>query len=152
MYKKILVPLALDQGHGYRAIELARRLRAEGGNIIAVHVIEQIPRYAQLYVTDKNDKAIKKLAEESIAERIGDEKDADAVVLSGHPGQTITNHAEKIGADCIIVGSHKPGLQDFFLGSTAARIVRHAPCAVHVLRLSDVNAYGTEIEDPADRN
>ncbi|MBC7181761.1 MAG: universal stress protein, partial [Roseovarius sp.] len=23
---------------------------------------------------------------------------------------------------------------DFLLGSTAARVVRHAPCAVHVLR------------------
>ena len=26
------------------------------------------------------------------------------------------------------------GLRDFLLGSTAARIVRHAPCSVHVLR------------------
>lgn len=134
MYKKILVPLALDQGHGYRAIEIARRLRAEGGEIIAVHVIDQVPGFASLYVTDKNDKAIKKLAEEGIAERIGEQKDAEAVVLIGHPGRTITDHAQKIDADCIIVGSHKPGLQDFFLGSTAARIVRHSPCSVHVLR------------------
>ena len=56
------------------------------------------------------------------------------VLLNGHSGRTITDHARKIGADCIIVGSHKPGLSDFLLGSTAARVVRHAPCAVHVLR------------------
>jgi nucleotide-binding universal stress UspA family protein len=134
MYKKILVSLALDHGHGYRAIEIARRLLTEGGEIVAVHVLEQVPGFASLYVTDKNDQKIRNLAEDGIAERIGEVKDAEAVVLVGHPGRTITDYAEKIGADCIVVGSHKPGLQDFFLGSTAARIVRHSPCSVHVLR------------------
>jgi len=36
--------------------------------------------------------------------------------------------------DLIIVGSHKPGLQDYLLGSTAARVVRHAMCSVLVGR------------------
>ena len=134
MYKKILVPLALDHGHGFRAMDVARRLKAEGGEIIALHVIDQIPGFAGLYVTEKNDKEIRKLADEAIAERIGDQKDAEVLVIVGHPGRSITDHAKKIGADCIIVGSHKPGLQDFLLGSTAARIVRHSPCSVHVLR------------------
>ena len=134
MYNTILVPLSLDHGHGARTLEIARRLRSEDGKIIAVHVIEQIPGFAGLYVTDKNDQEIRKLAENGIAQRIGERKDADAVVLVGHPGRTITDYSEKIGADCIIVGSHKPGLKDFLLGSTAARIVRHAPCSVHVLR------------------
>jgi len=134
MYNKILVSLALNHGHGFKAIETARSLRAQGGKIVAVHVIEQVPGYAKLYMTDKDDKAIHKLAKEGIGERIGEQKDADAVVLIGHPGRTIIDHARKIGADCIIVGSHKPGLQDFFLGSTAARIVRYSTCSVHVLR------------------
>lgn len=134
MYKKILVALSLDHGHGSRALETARRLRAEDGEIFAVHVLDQVPGFAKLYVTDENDKAIQKLAEEGIAERIGEQNDAEAVVLTGHPGRTVVDHANKIGADCIIVGSHKPGLQDFLLGSTAARIVRHSPCSVHVLR------------------
>ena len=36
--------------------------------------------------------------------------------------------------ECIVMGSHKPGFSDYLLGSTAARVVRHAPCAVHVYR------------------
>jgi len=134
MYKKILVALALDHGHGLRAMEVARRLKADGGEIIALHVIEQIPGFAGLYVTDKDENKIRKLAEEAIAERIGDQKDAETLIIAGHPGRSITDHAEEIGADCIIVGSHKLGLTDFLLGSTAARIVRHSPCSVHVLR------------------
>ena len=134
MYKLILVPLALDQGHGHRAMELARRLRAKDGKIVAMHVLDQIPTFATYYMTSDNEAAIHEAAKKSIAERVGDEDDAEVIVLTGHPGRTITDHAKSLGADCIIAGSHKPGISDFFLGSTAARIVRHAHCSVHVLR------------------
>ncbi|WP_371932559.1 universal stress protein [Pararhizobium sp. IMCC21322] len=46
----------------------------------------------------------------------------------------MVEYAESNGVDCIIIASHRPGLQDYFLGSTAARVVRHAHCAVHVIR------------------
>ncbi len=134
MYSTILIPLALDQGHGLRAMKLARRLRAENGKIIAVHVIDQVPAFANYYISSENEKEIHQAAKRAIAERIGVEQDAETVVLTGHPGRTITDYAEKIGADCIIVGSHKPEITDFFLGSTAARIMRYAKCSVHVLR------------------
>jgi nucleotide-binding universal stress UspA family protein len=122
-------------------MEIARRLRAEGGKIIAVHVLDKIPSFASYYMSPDNEKMPSDIEKEihaaaikGIAERIGPEKDVEAVVLSGHPGRTITDYAEKIGADCIIVGSHRPEMKDFFLGSTAARIMRYAPCSVHVLR------------------
>jgi len=134
MYNTILLPLALDQGHGLRSIELARRLKAEGGKIIAVHVIDQVPNFANYYISSENEEKIQQAARQAIAERIGTENDVEVVVLTGHPGRTVTDYAEKIGADCIIVGSHKPGVKDFFLGSTAARIMRYAQCSVHVLR------------------
>ena len=37
-------------------------------------------------------------------------------------------------ADLIVINSHKPGVEDYFLGSTASRVVRRAPCSVLVLR------------------
>jgi nucleotide-binding universal stress UspA family protein len=55
-------------------------------------------------------------------------------MLKGHIGRTIADYAAEAAVDCIVIGSHRPGLTDYFLGSTAARVVRHAPCAVHVLR------------------
>lgn len=141
MYNTILLALALDQGHGQKAMAIARKLRSEGGKIGAVHVLDQIPSFASYYMSPDLEKMssdkvseIHKAAENSIAERIGEENDAEAVVLTGHAGRTITDYAEKIGADCIIVGSHKPDIKDFFLGSTAARIMRYAKCSVHVLR------------------
>jgi nucleotide-binding universal stress UspA family protein len=80
------------------------------------------------------EKEITEVPKNKMADRIGPEKDTEIVVLSGHPGRTITVYAREILADCIIVGSHRPEIKDFFLGSTAARIMRYAPCSVHVLR------------------
>ncbi len=59
----------------------------------------------------------------------------DQVIGSGGSAHSaILMIAEEQEADLIIVGSHKPGFQDYLLGSTAARIVRHAKCAVLVER------------------
>ena len=134
MYKKIIVALGLNHGHGVKALEAARLLRSEGGEIIALHVMEPVPGFASYYLPEGHEEEVMKNAKKEIAERVGESKDARVVVLSGVPGQTITEYAQEVGADCIIVGSHKPELQDYLLGSTAARVVRHAPCAVHVLR------------------
>ncbi len=134
MYKKILVALSLEHGYGERAIKAARKLRAENGEIIAVHVFEPVNSSVSVYLPKEHVKNVRKSAKEEIVKKIGVEKDVEAVVLTGHSGRAITDYAEEIGADCIVVGSHKPGLQDFFLGSTAARIVRHVSCSVHVLR------------------
>ena len=134
MYGKIIVALGLEHGHGEKAMEVARQLLNEGGEIIALHVIETLPGMVSYYLPEGHEKELKKSALEKVRERIGERQDADAQVLFGHPGRLITDYAREIGADCIVVGSHKPGLGDYLLGATAARVVRHAPCPVHVLR------------------
>ncbi len=134
MYKKIIAALGLSHGHGIAALETARRLRDEDGTIIALHVLEAVPGFASNYLPPDHESEVRKAAEAAIRERVGEQADAEVIVLSGHPGRTITEFAEEVGADCIVVGSHKPELQDFLLGSTAARVVRHAACSVHVLR------------------
>ena len=134
MYKKILIALALDQGHGKRAVELARRLSSDDAEIVAVHVIDHVPAFSRVYAGDIDKEEIVKTAKQNILERIGDLGDIQPIVLEGHAGRTVTDYANEIGADCIICGAHHPGLSGFFLGSTAARIMRYANCSVHILR------------------
>lgn len=136
MYKKIIVTLALDHGYGRQAIETALRLKADDGVIVAIHITEPVQETVSSYVeVDYVDQAYQ-TAMKQLTGRLEDNSDIEAVVLSGRVGQTITDYAEKIGADLIVMGSHKPGLTDYFLGSTTSRVVRHAPCCVHVLRQS----------------
>ena len=134
MYKTIVVPLALDHGLGCRSMAVARALRDEGGEIHAIHVIEPVPSFVRHHVTADMIAETQKAAADGIAERIGDVRDAESVVLGGQAGREIVAFADRIGADCIVIASHKPGLQDYFLGSTAGRVVRHASCSVHVIR------------------
>jgi nucleotide-binding universal stress UspA family protein len=134
MYNKIIVSLSLEHGIGERAIEVARRLVSEGGTILAVHVYEPMQGTASSFVSEKDVARAVDAAEQALADRVKANPDVTAVLLKGHSGRAITDYAAENKADCIVVGSHKPGLQDYFLGSTAARIVRHSHCSVHVLR------------------
>jgi len=133
MYNKILIASALDQGFSEKALDTAKLLISENGKIITAHVMEPVNNVVQSFVTEEvKSKAYDKI-KSMMAERCNDEA-IESEILYGQAGREISKYAEKIGADCIIIGSHKPGLEDFFLGSTSSRVVRYAKCSVHVLR------------------
>lgn len=57
------------------------------------------------------------------------------LVRNGIPWQEITANALALDVDLILLATHGyTGLQHIFLGSTAERVVRHAPCPVLVVR------------------
>lgn len=134
MYKKIIVCLALDHGISETALAKAKLLLDEDGEIIALHVHELPSGTANAYVTEDVVARERDNAEQRLMERVQGMAGTKAVMINGHTGRSIANYAKDQNADCIIMGSHKPGLSDFFLGSTAARIVQHAHCSVIVLR------------------
>ena len=132
MYKNILVPVALDHGQSVEdAVKVAKLLCDEGGKITLLSVVEPIPGYVASYLPEGQLDKNRKEVEASLKVDAGD---LDAEVILGHPGSAIVDHAKDKEVDLIVIASHKPGLQDFFLGSTAARVVRYSQCAVHVLR------------------
>jgi nucleotide-binding universal stress UspA family protein len=135
MYKNILIPIALDQERDTTdALAVARQLLAEGGRITLLSVVEEVPAYVAEYVVIKPADKVLRDAKARLEEDAKDEPDVKTDVVSGHAAVSITKFAEEHGVDLIVVASHRPGVQEYFLGSTAARVVRHAPCAVHVVR------------------
>ena len=134
MYKTILVPIDLSHPElGRKTLGIARQVGGNQSRIIALYVAADIPPYVAAQLPEG-------LLQENVAHAraelgaLADEAGADSEVLSGHPPLKILEYATEIGADLIIIASHRPGLQDYFLGSTAARVVRHAECAVLVDR------------------
>lgn len=135
MYKKILVPLAADHSAvGEQALKAARTLRADGGTIMILTVLEQVPSYVAQYLPRDQDEKNRKEIDAELAREFAATPEIGHEVRNGHPAQTILDVAQEGGYDCIVIASHRPGLQDYLLGSTAARVVRHAQCSVHVLR------------------
>lgn len=59
----------------------------------------------------------------------------ETVAREGDPAHVITEEAEKRGADLIAMGTHgHSALRHLLLGSTAERVIQHAPCPVMTIR------------------
>jgi len=59
-------------------------------------------------------------------------------VLFGRPAAEIRAHAERIGADLIVIGSHgRHGIPQIMLGSTANGVLHGAGCDVLTVRISE---------------
>lgn len=135
MYKHILVPVVLDDQHDTEAsYRVARTLADEGAKFTVLHVFETLPSYVASQVPDSVLNESRIGYEEALKKSAAVLPGAEAHLGSGQPGSFIVDYAKKHGVDCIVIASHKPGIEDYFLGSTAARVVRHANCAVHVIR------------------
>lgn len=137
MYTKILVPMALDHDISPQTLALARALLAPGGTIVALHVHEEPEGSVRAYLDEGAVQAGFDRAKALLAEKTAGMDGVEAKIVMGHSARTIIDYAHDHGVDCIVMGSHRPGLSDYFLGSTAARVVRHATCAVHVHRTPD---------------
>lgn len=135
MYSNILVPVSFDADRkAGEALDIAQALRDRDGRITLLHVMEQLPAYATEYLPDGHHSKAKAEITRGLTMMAEGVDAADVVVVDGHSGRTILDFAEEKGVDCIVMASHRPGMQDYLLGSTAARVVRHARCAVHVIR------------------
>jgi nucleotide-binding universal stress UspA family protein len=63
-------------------------------------------------------------------------KDIERTVITGVPHEEIINLAKKHKVDLIVMGTHgRKGVDRILFGSTAAQIVRFAPCPVLTVRL-----------------
>ncbi len=137
MYKKILVPVEPSHVERHeKALDMATALREnDASEIIALTVIEPVPGYFAMAETlpDLQLRAGEATLTQ-LQEFVSDRSKVRTKVLHGHAASEINAFAESEGVDCIVIASHKPELVDYLLGSTAARVVRHAPCSVHVMR------------------
>lgn len=135
MYDKILVPVTPDHATTIDlSLRAARSLLSPGGSLTVLTVLEPIPDYVAQYLPlDQLDRN-RAETEVELRNEFSGQADIAVQVEFGHAAQTILDVAARDGHDCIVIASHKPGLQDYLLGSTAARVVRHARCGVHILR------------------
>lgn len=140
MYKKILVPIDVShpESGGIALGAAAEIADASGAEMALLSVIADVPNLvaAQLpsgYAEKAAATAQQEL--ENIAGKAGLKDGSYTLsVRDGAAHHEILEEAEKIGADLIVVLSHLPELTDYLLGSTAARVVRHANCSVLVVR------------------
>ena len=135
MYKNILVPVSFEVGRdAHAALEIANAIREGDGKITILHVLEHLPQYANALLPEDHVESAKKTVTEKLTPLAENIDRIEVTVIEGHSARSILDFAKEHEKDCIVITSHRPGVHDFLLGSTATRVVRHAQCAVHVIR------------------
>ena len=140
--KRILVPVDFS-AHSRKAVPYAAGIAVMyGAEIELLHVVEPMAFVEDLVLPssiamldrkhrNKAAEALEKMADELVPPTV---KRRLKVIL-GHVYPEILKEADKSHADLMILNTHGyTGLQEFFMGGTAEKIVRHAHCPVLVLK------------------
>ncbi len=137
MYKKIIVAVDIAQlDKGERILRKAATLLDQGGTVLLVNVVEDLPGYLVSDLSVEMTIKARQEAEDTLRalkERAGGVP-ANIEICQGSPAREILGVAEEEQADLIIIASHVPDLSNYFIGATADRIVRHATCSVLIDR------------------
>ncbi len=139
--KNILVPVDFSN-HSRKALHYAVPLAAQNdARIILLHVVAKTvvyPNEMGTVISDEKEiiaaarKQLTALAQKSIPEPLR----GRILTHVGEPFDEITRLAKQLKAGLIICTTHGyTGLAHVLLGSTAERIVRHAPCPVLTIKV-----------------
>lgn len=120
------------------AVPFAKQFNAK---LTLVHVVElmaytpELPYPPALSVNETAE--VKRELEKVRDANVPAEIPVDVVVRHDFAADAVIDVASRMNADLIITSTHgRTGLKHVFLGSTAEKIVRHAPCPVLVVRVN----------------
>lgn len=141
MYKKILVAVDISEADVTQlALEAAVALAKveQDAQLRLINVQPLVPVAFIDYIPPNFDEEMREATEKDLtalrakisypAERIS------SIVRFGAVYPEVLAEAEEWGADLVVVGSHRPTMATYLLGSNAKTIVRHARCSVLVVR------------------
>ncbi len=137
----ILVPTDFSE-NSRKAFPLASALAAEfGAKLILAHVKPGIPMTGEipLNFTQQQIDAIHAQAETRLrkfrSEHFSEDLDTTTLVLEGEAHQCLVQAITSDDPGLIVIATHgHTGWEHALIGSTAERVVRHAPCPVLVVR------------------
>lgn len=89
-------------------------------------LLELLERHAKTYLAE-------------CEELVPEETRGGRMVVVHSPWQAICETARSLRTDLVIIGSHGYSGIDHLLGTTAAKVVNHAPCSVLVVRDTHVD-------------
>jgi len=156
-FRHILVPTDFSRCSDV-ALELAARLAHDHhATLELVHVIDvaDLPLDAMIHppshptgisIADHT----RALADRELANRLArlpvPVQERRAATVYGSPHRAVLEHAARVGADLVIMGTHgRTGLAHLLVGSVAEKVVRHSPVPVLTIR---EHPYAERAPDP----
>ncbi len=141
MFKSVLLPIDLNQESSWdRALPAAEQIsRDYGAKLTVMSVLPTfgLPAVSQYFpegFEKKAETAAGEVLKKFVQENCANPDQIKTHLSHGTIYDEILQYADKIKCDVIVMGSHRPALQDYLLGPNAARVVRHAKQSVFVVR------------------
>jgi nucleotide-binding universal stress UspA family protein len=141
MYQNILVAIDLNEETASRqpllsAVELARKF---GARLHVVTVVREVEAIIETKASPIGYDVIVAYLETRLAALVrsvgADDLQPRTLAVQGASiYAAILAVAETEAADLIVVGSHRPAMKDYLLGTNSSRVMRHARCSVLVAR------------------
>ena len=141
VFNTILLAIDLNEESSWRrALPAAvAQCRASGGSL---HIVVVVPDFgmsivAQHFPKDFEGRALqaaRTAMQAFIAKEVPADLSPQSIVAHGTIYREILRTARAIGADLIVMASHRPELKDYLLGPNTARVVRHFERSVLVVR------------------
>jgi len=145
-FKRILVPIDFSE-NSERTVSYAAKFASRYEATIQLLHVFQIPDYVITpFARRKNPEQVKTLVQSaeqearehlaSVEQRLSDRgMKVESYLRVGAPFDEIVQMANHFNVDLIIIGSHGCSrLTRLLVGSTAERVVEHAPCPVLVVK------------------
>ena len=123
-----------DSDAALGSLDLAAALATEfGARLTIIHSVASLahvdPRFSRYYETIRE-------SAQQLVDHLGSQYDAQAVLVDGHPGSSISHWAKENEADLLVAAAHRDVSQRALLGSFAGFLAHHAPCPVVLTRPS----------------
>lgn len=141
MYKKILVPIDITEKNLAHLVlsHIQYLAGSENAHIHFLAVIPTVPFYTSMgfgfaeKVDSEQDNVTNQLID--IVKEFNLPKGKfSAQVVMGTPRDEILRIADNIEADLIVIGSRRPGMSTYFLGSTATMVIQNSKISVLTVR------------------
>lgn len=137
MYSSILLAIDLDQPQSWaKALPVSLSLaRCFGARLTFCSVVPDSEAELEAEWSESGYREMIARADAQL-KRLADNEDMPigTEIGIGSIWGGIVDTAERVGADLIVLASHRPSMKDYLLGANASRVVRHAACSVIVVR------------------
>lgn len=139
--KRLLVPLDFSD-HSRKALDYAVKFAEQfGAELTIVHVVTPVI-YAEGMVLPAAMENIDQLTREEAAKSLDKLRagidpriEVTTEIRIGTPYAEVLEAAKESETDLLVITTHGyTGLKHFLMGSTAEKLVRHAPCPVMIVR------------------
>lgn len=142
--REILVPIDFSE-HSGNALKYAALFAAQFGaaitllNVVEPPLVNPETVYPYTAHPDQISRTAERLFERTChSEKLKPPVLRQTLVVPGTPCEKIVETAVNKQSDLIIIATHgRTGLAHVLLGSTAEKVIRHAPCPVLVVRLNN---------------